>query len=197
MAPETERTILQKRGDEDNTTCYLCQQQFTTPRRLRVHIPQHFITTFCPCGEYSYHRDYVLRHQRTMNCFTGHIFDVDELSYPRFLELIQPFVQDPSKLERLLQRFPVSRAITQRPVLKPPSYQKPRPPTLPSSLPRIVLQRVDSQSSRKGRARRSPFPTIIYNYINLSQQSSHCKSSRRQANLSTNRTIFRQAGGMS
>jgi len=53
----TETQIAYHPGDEDGTTCRLCQQHFTTPRRLRVHLPQHFITTFYPYGEYSYHRD--------------------------------------------------------------------------------------------------------------------------------------------
>jgi len=123
-APETERIISQQRGDIDNITCHLCQQHFTTSRRLRVHTPQHYITTFCPCGEYSCQRDYKLRHQHTMNCFQSHIFNVDEFSYPRFFELIQPFVLDKAKLERLLQGFSAPRPITYGAVSKPPNYQK-------------------------------------------------------------------------
>jgi len=95
---DTETLIQRYRGDDDCTTCRLCQQHFTTPRRLRVHIAQHFITTFCPCGEYSYHRDYILRHQRTMECHPGHLYDVDELSFPTFLGLIKPFISDPHSL---------------------------------------------------------------------------------------------------
>jgi len=94
ITTETETLILHHRGDDDCTTCRLCQQHFTTPRRLRVHVPQHFIRTFCPCGEYSYHRDYILRHQRTMNCHTGHLCDVDEASLLRFLGLIKFFISD-------------------------------------------------------------------------------------------------------
>jgi len=116
----TEDMIAYHRGDEDNITCRLCQQHFTTPRRLRVHLPQHYITTFCPCGEYSYHRDYILRHQRTMTCYTGHLYDVDEASYSTFLALIRPLITDPSRHERLAQGFPPPRAITQGPVPKPP-----------------------------------------------------------------------------
>jgi len=145
--------------------CYLCQQHFTTPRRLREHIPQHYIMTFCPCEEYNYHRHYILRHQRTMNCFPSYIFDVDEPSYPWFLELIQPFVLDKTKLERLLQGFPASRPITHGPVLKPPNYRKPgatrqerRPFLLPHSLPRVILQQVETESFRPRRTRRSPSP---------------------------------------
>jgi len=68
VTDEMETLIKDNRGDDNCTTCRLCQQQFTTHRRLPVHVPQHYITTFCPCGEFSYHRDYVLRHQRTMAC---------------------------------------------------------------------------------------------------------------------------------
>jgi len=131
-------TLIQRhRGDEDCTTCRLCQQHFTTPRRLRVHVPQHFITTFCPCGEYSYHRDYILRHRRTMDCHTGHLHDVDETSFPTFLGLIKPFISDLVCYERLSQGFPAPRAVTHGPVPKPPGYKKsasppahtvPRPP---------------------------------------------------------------------
>jgi len=79
---ETETLIRDNRGDDDCTTCRLCQQQFTIHRRLQVHVPQHFVTTFCPCGEFSYHRDYILRHQRTMGCYTGNLYDVDEHLFP-------------------------------------------------------------------------------------------------------------------
>jgi len=62
VTKETDALIKWNRGNDNCTTCRLCQQHFTTPPRFSVHIPQHFITTFCPCGEYSYHRDYILRH---------------------------------------------------------------------------------------------------------------------------------------
>jgi len=63
VTKETEALIKRNRGNDNCTTCRLCQQHFITPRRLRDHGPQNYITTFCPCGEYSYHRDYILRHQ--------------------------------------------------------------------------------------------------------------------------------------
>jgi len=82
VTEDTKALIKRNRGEDNCTTCRLCQQHFTTPRRLRVYIPQHFITTFCPCGEYSYHRDYILRHQRTIECHTRHLYDVDETYFP-------------------------------------------------------------------------------------------------------------------
>jgi len=94
---ETENRIKQYRGPDDCTTCRLCQQHFSSPRRLRVHIPQHFLTTFCPCGEYFYHRDYILRHQRIMKCHTGHLFDVDRHNFITFLSITKPFITDPAR----------------------------------------------------------------------------------------------------
>jgi len=40
-----EEFIRHHREDNDCTTCRLCQQHFTTPRRLRVHVPQQNIAT--------------------------------------------------------------------------------------------------------------------------------------------------------
>jgi len=87
VAKDTEALIQQNRGDDSCTTCRLCQQHFSTPRRLRVHTPQHYITTFCPCGEYSYHRIFILRHQRTMECHTGHLYGVDKHYFPTLSSL--------------------------------------------------------------------------------------------------------------
>jgi len=151
VTKDTETQIAYHRGDKDGTACHLCQQHFTTPRRLRVHLPQHFITTFCPCGEYSYHRDYIIRHQRKMGCYTGHLYDVDEASYPKFLKLIRPLITDPVHYERLSQGFSAPRPITHGPVPKPPRYRIPRTSLLPESiphprtLPRVILQRIDTQ----------------------------------------------------
>jgi len=159
---ETEDKIQTHRGSDECTTCRLCQQHFSTHRRLRVHIPQHFITTFCPCSEFSYHRDYILRHQRTMECHVGHLYDVDRQFFPTFLNLIKLFLTDLSRFERLKQRFPSPRIITHRPCPRPPKYKKPtRPPPSPpaqtiprpTSLPRVALQRIEVP-----RKRRSPFP---------------------------------------
>jgi len=133
VTKDTETLIQRNRGDDNCTTCRLCQQHFTTPRRLRVHIPQHYIPTFCPCGEYSYHRDYILRHQRTMECHAGHLYDVDKLSFPTFLGLIRPFISDSNRYERLRQEFPALCDITQGPCPKPPSLARhPRPYCAPS-----------------------------------------------------------------
>jgi len=130
VTKETKALIKQNRGDDNCTTCRLCQQHFTTLRRLRVHIPQHYITTFCPCGEYSYHRDYILRHQKTMECHTGHLYDVDKPYFPTFLNIIKPFISDPNRYERLQQGFPPPRAITLGPCPPPPGSKRPPKPRL-------------------------------------------------------------------
>jgi len=156
--------IQQNREDDNCTTCRLFQQHFTTPRHLQVHIPQHFITTFCPCGEYSYHRDYILCHQRTMECHPGHLYDVDKLSFPTFLGLIKPFISDPVRYERLSQEFPAPHAITQGPCPKPPGFRKlSSPPThtvpRPSTLPRVVLQCIEVPQRRRPSSPVSPQPS--------------------------------------
>jgi len=154
VTEDTETLIKQHRGDDQCTTCRLCQQHFTTPRRLRVHLPQHFITTFCPCGEFSYH---ILHHQRTMACYTGHLYDVDASYFFTFLNIIKPCISDSSRYERLLQGFPSPRAITQGPCPAPPRPQenlKPRPSPLskttphPKTIPRVVLQRIEIPQER-------------------------------------------------
>jgi len=94
----TEDQIQAHCGSDECTICRLCRQHFSSHRRLRVLVPQHFVTTFCPCGEFSYHRDYILRHQRTMGCHIGHLYDVDRRGFPTFLNLIRHFITDLSHL---------------------------------------------------------------------------------------------------
>jgi len=179
VTDETEALIKDNRGDDSYTTCRLCQQQFTTHCRLRVHVPQHYITTFCPCGEFSYLRDYVLRHQRTMACYTRYLYDVDEHLFPTVLNFIKPCISDLSRYTRLLQGFPSPREITQGPCPAPRGHKKkPKTPSSPSAqtvprpktLPRVVLQRIEipqeqlspsSSPLRPSRKRRwhSPSPT--------------------------------------
>jgi len=74
IQPATCTQISNLLGDSDNVTCSICRQEFKTNKRPKVHALQRFITTFCPCGKFSYNRDYVLRHQRTMKCYIGHLF---------------------------------------------------------------------------------------------------------------------------
>jgi len=89
----------------------ICRRKFSSARRLRVHAPQHFINVFCPCDEYLYQRDYVLRHQRISRCYTGHVFAVDQATFPEFQDLILPHVGDPHKSATLSQGFLPCRTI--------------------------------------------------------------------------------------
>jgi len=169
VTEDTGALIKWNRGDDNCTTCRLCQQHFTTPRRLRVHIPQHFITTFCPCGESSYHRNYILRHQRTMECHTEHLYDVDEPYFLAFPNIIKPFISDPNRYERLQQGFPPPRAITLGPCPAPPGYKKlskprPSPPaqtvSRPKTIPKVVLQRIEVPQGRRSPSPTSPAPLV-------------------------------------
>jgi len=73
--------------------------------------PTALINVFCPCGEYSYQRDYVLRHQRISRFHTGHVFAVDQATFPEFRDLILPHSSDPHKRATLGQGFPPCRPI--------------------------------------------------------------------------------------
>jgi len=64
-------------GTNDNSRCDKCQQTFSTMKRPKIHIPPHFTVTFCPCGVHHFYRDAILQHQRTQNCYTGHLYEVD------------------------------------------------------------------------------------------------------------------------
>jgi len=79
-------------------------------------MPQRFVTTFCSYGEYSYNRDYISQHQQTMNCYVGHLFDVDVPTFPEFFAVIRLLVKDPSKLTPLSNGFPIPQPITQGPL---------------------------------------------------------------------------------
>jgi len=187
VTDETEALIKASRGDDTCTTCRLFQQQFTTHRRLRVHVPQHYITTFCPCGEFSYHRDYILRHQRTMACYTGHLYDVDEHLFSTFLNIIRPCISDSSHYTRLLQGFPSPREITLGPCPAPRGYKKnPKTSSSPSTqtvphpktLPRVVLQRIELPQEQFSPSSSPPRPPRKRRWHSLSPIRRHSLGAR-------------------
>jgi len=111
ITEETRQKIEEACAGLGNLKCRHCSRKFSSTRRLKVHAPQHYINVFCPCGEFSYQRDYVLRHQRISRCHTGRIFSVDEASYPEFRNLILPHVGDPRKRASLALGFPACRPL--------------------------------------------------------------------------------------
>jgi len=56
----------------------------------------------------------VLRHQRISRCYTGHVFAVDQATFPEFRDLILPHVGDPHKHATLGQGFPPCRTIQEK-----------------------------------------------------------------------------------
>jgi len=96
-------------GTDDNRRCGECRRTFSTLKRLKVHIPQHFTVTFCPCGVHHFYRDAILRHQRTQTCYTGHLYEVDADSYTEFRDLVLPHVTDTDRRQTLLHKFPATR----------------------------------------------------------------------------------------
>jgi len=105
----TRRLIQALMGTDDNRMCDECRRTFSTMKRLKIHIPQHFTVTFCPCGVHHFYRDAILRHQRTQNCYTRHLYEVDADSYTEFRDLILPHVTDPDRRQTLLDQFPATR----------------------------------------------------------------------------------------
>jgi len=103
---KTRILIAETCGEPNNTKCPTCGRSFTSHRRLRIHVQQHYVNSFCLCGEFSFQRDYVLKHQRIARCHTGRIFDVDADNYPEFRDLIIPHISDPKRRELLSQRVP-------------------------------------------------------------------------------------------
>jgi len=96
-------------GNDDNRRCGECQRTFSTMKRLKIHVHQHFTVTFCPCGVHHFYRDAILRHQRTQTCYTGHLYEVDADSYIEFRDLILPHVTDIDRRQTLLDKFPATR----------------------------------------------------------------------------------------
>jgi len=96
-------------GTDDNRRCGECRRTFSTMKRLKIYIPQHFTVTFCLCGVHHFYRDAILRHQRTQTCYTGHLCEVDADSYTEFRDLILPHVTDTDRRQTRLDKFPATR----------------------------------------------------------------------------------------
>jgi len=96
-------------GADSNRKCSECWQTFSTMKRLRIHVPQHFTVTFCPCGTHHFYKDAILRHQRTQHCYVGHLYEVDADSYSEFRDLILPHVTSTNRRQALLANFPQTR----------------------------------------------------------------------------------------
>jgi len=150
-------------GTDDNRRCDECKQTFSTMKRLKIHIPQHFTVTFCPCGVHHFYRDAILRHQRTQNCYTEHLYEVDADSYIEFRDLILPHVTDPDHRQTLLDQFPETR-----PTVESDSDADPQPLETTTTTPalEITIQPLRIIVSRTGRTiggdSQPPTTTISY-----------------------------------
>jgi len=111
VSKDTDLKIGHTCGEPGNRIFQQCRRRFSSTRQLRVHAPQHYINVFCPCGKYSYQRNYVLRHQRVSRCHTGCTFAVDQASFPEYRDLMLPHVADTRKRAALAQGFPACRPI--------------------------------------------------------------------------------------
>lgn len=84
----TRKRIAQGLGSANNTSCKVCQLTFKHRRRLRAHVPQHFVRLFCNCGYASSSRDVMVKHQRFASRKQPSKHDtfetVDEQKYEKF-----------------------------------------------------------------------------------------------------------------
>jgi len=124
-------------------------------------VPQHYTNVFCPCGEFSFQRDYVLRHQRIARCHTGQVSVVDEASFPEFQDLILPHICDPHKRATLAQGFPACRPTQE-------TSDEEAIPTAQPSITQPLLARVDNNKGKntpvagqKRRRREDPRPPTL------------------------------------
>jgi len=148
-------------GTDDNLRCGECRWTFSTQKRLKVHIPQHFTVTFCPCGVHHFYRDAILRHQRTQTCYTGHLYEVDADSYAEFRDLVLPHVTDPDRRQTLLDKFPATQ-----PTVESDSDAEPLTTETPSQ-PDVATQPLRVVVTRAGRTITEDdlTPTTTISYI--------------------------------
>jgi len=153
------KTLIQALiGTDDNRRCDECRWTFSTMKRLKIHIPQHFTVTFCLCGVHHFYREAILRHQRTQNCYIRHLYKVDADSYTEFRDLILPHVIDPDQRQTLLDQFPATR-----PTVESDSDADPQPleTTRTTPAPEVTTQPLRIFVARAGRTIEvdSPPPT--------------------------------------
>jgi len=130
-------------------------------KRLKIHIPQHFTVTFCPCGVHHFYSDAILRHQRTQTCYTGHLYEVDADSYTEFRDLILPHVTDTDRRQTLLDQFPATRS-----TVESDSDAEPLTTETTTAHPDVATQPLRVVVTRAGRTitgeKQTPTTTISY-----------------------------------
>jgi len=148
-------------GTDDNRRCDECRRTFSTMKCLKIHVPQHFTVTFCPCGVHHFYRDAILRHQWTQACYTGHLYEVDADSFTEFRDLILPHVTDVDRRQTLLDRFPATR-----PTVESDSDAEPQLTETTTAHPDVTTQPFRVVVTRAGRSiigdTQTPTTTISY-----------------------------------
>ena len=167
-------------GTDDNLRCGECRRTFSTQKRLKVHIPQHFTVTFCPCGVHHFYRDAILRHQRTQTCYTRHLYEVDADSYTEFRDFILPHVTDPDRRQTLLDKFPATRPTVESDSdAEPLTTETPTQPDVTTQPLRVVVTRTGRTITEDDKT-----PTTTISYLlsrpkrkrkdpNVTQESAH------------------------
>jgi len=173
-------------GTDDNRRCGECRRTFSTMKRLKIHIPQHFTVTFCPCGVHHFYRDAILRHQRTQTCYTGHLYEVDADSYTEFRDLILPHVTDTDRRQTLLEKFPATR-----PTVESDSDAEPLT-TETTTQPDVTTQPLRVVVTRTGRTitEDDKTPTTTISYLPSRPKRKRKDPNVAQENAHPDRTIL-------
>jgi len=181
-------------GTDDNRRCGECRRTFSTMKRLKIHVPQHFTVTFCPCGVHHFYRDAILRHQRTQTCYTGHLYEVDSDTYLEFRDLILPHVTDTDRRRTLLDKFPDTR-----PTVESDSEAESLVAETTATQPDIVTQPLRVVVTRTGRnvTENTPFPTTTVDYVPCRpKKKQRAPSTANKENANTDRSLLADLRGM-
>ena len=137
LTEDTRYKVAEAISGRYRDTCKYCDLRAPT-RRLRVHVRQHFIRCFCPCGFNRVSRHSVGDHQRRNGRSSlhggtdGKIYEVDKESYPAFCTAID--WEDPEPFQECVPNLqPKDQPAEPRVKRRRPS---PPPSAPPSASPR-------------------------------------------------------------
>ena len=203
LTEETRHKVAESLVGQYRDTCKYCQLTAPT-KRLGVHVRQHFIRYYCPCGFNRVSRDSVGDHQRRNSRgslhggSTGKIYEVDKASYPALCRAMEWEEPEPFQ-ECVPNRQPKEQPTEVRP------QRRRRPPPPPTSANRGPAPKRPRHADNQIQVRRvtvstpvmedtdRPTGPVADTVFTLLQQADLLESSaqalRRQAQALTHRPL--------
>jgi hypothetical protein len=159
ISPQT-RGALGQAICREQEVCTLCDREGTL-KRLRVHVRQHFLRCYCPCGYGRLSRDSIGDHQRRMGRTPAHggsqgdIYESDAQMFPQMAEYLG--WKDPSPFEACLPVRDPSLRQRGRPTYRPNADARARirelkRKSIPATSTRQEIEEVTSAPPSKQRA---------------------------------------------